>query len=284
MQTIYWLGMRLSVPDDWEVVRHGIHARKGRLVFVDRRRQRLVLSWVTTDRPPEVARLLEDYRNRDLEEDSDRRFTDLPPTAGWRGIRRKGAEGLTRATRYEALDQRWIEMTIPWPQQYDRDLERKLLEGFSMVRGEQARRWRAFRVDVRTPPGWELTGTTVKPADVMLQFRHGRADSMVRRRGLAEGWYDGDLGRYLHQEIQQVVSHREQRVYEGRSVEVCVTDEPMARVKRLLKRPRRRVDLAWFESADQAVYHLTTISPAEAPVQPEAFQVSAGAGHEGVES
>ena len=64
IQTIEWLGMRFRVPDEWEIVRHSSKRRTGTLMFVDRRRQRMQLSWTECRGEPDKVQLFNDLRAR----------------------------------------------------------------------------------------------------------------------------------------------------------------------------------------------------------------------------
>ena len=57
-QVIQWLGLRLCVPADWQVVRHSLAADRGGLVFVDRYRQRLQLNWTQVPCEPDLDRMI----------------------------------------------------------------------------------------------------------------------------------------------------------------------------------------------------------------------------------
>ena len=61
-QTYRWLGLSFEVPKEWEIVRHSTSTERGRLVLVDRRRQRLEVCWSECKKEPDLERLVEEFR------------------------------------------------------------------------------------------------------------------------------------------------------------------------------------------------------------------------------
>jgi hypothetical protein len=271
-EEIRWLGMRLIVPADWEIVRHSVRPEKGRLVLVDRRRQRLQLSWVRTAAPA-VDRALADYRSLDLAENPARTFSPGPSVGRWRGFRRHDGQAvLTRAGQYDPRVQRWIEIAVEWPDGLDADGEQAILESFTAF-ADEPNRWRAFSLDVRTPPTWTLEQADVKPADAALTFREGARSARVRRLGACDAWYDGNLESFLRKEaVGGAKAATSPRQHNGHPA--CLGESRLTR-SRLgewlgLGRPRR--DLVWRCPEADALFHVTTDASGPA-VPPERFVV-----------
>jgi hypothetical protein len=280
IHTVEWLGLRLLVPADWEIVRHAVNPQRGRLVWVDRRHQRLQLSWAQSQTAPDPDRLFADYQARDRQADADATFERLPADTGWAGYRwLTGKPPLTRAGRFDRARHRWIELVIAWPTGYDETLETGLLRSFDTADPRDERvRWRAFGLDVQTGRDWELSAAVVNPADVSLRFRCGRSEAVARRLGMPHIWYNNDPERFLTAELTPkkgpppelkfaATSHRDHRGCR------CDSLEPGQRAGRLLGRLRQRRDLVWECGRAHAVFQLTTFSPPKTPVQPAEFVI-----------
>jgi hypothetical protein len=246
-QSIAWLDMRLRVPADWEIVRHSVRTAAGRLVFVDRREQRLLLTWADCPTPPDTDRLFADYRARDEVTAA----TPLPVTDGWSGYR---TATLTRAGRYDPHHRRWIELTITAPGQ-----ETALLQQFAIATTNHRREWRAFGFAVETPADWSLAAVDIQPAAATCTFRRQRAEVRVRRLGMTETWFKGDLEKFLQPQVTGTFRTMTHRSHPAGLVE---SREVGHRWQRLLGRLRPRHDLAWHCPVNHAVFQLTTLSAA----------------------
>lgn len=275
MQTIEWLGMRLRVPRRWEIVRHSVRPERGRLTLVDRRHQRLQLSWAALERPPDFRRTFSDYRAREQEKDERRRFVDLPARAGWRGFRRTGpGEALSRAGRYLKELGRWVEIVLVWPDGVEPSLERRVLESFEAeVLNGKPIRWRAFGLDVKTPAGWTLVDATVKPADSQLAFREGRRSGDVRRLGAADAWFDGNLSQWIQKEAGSEQTSLSPAHVRGHDACLAEGFDERGLLPRLRWGRDRRLDLVWHCPNRQALFQVTTRGPAKSLVRPDAFVV-----------
>ena len=69
VQELSWLGHRFCVPGDWDIAAHTTDPARGSLSVVDRRKQRLTLSWLRSEREPDLARLVSDWSARERELD-----------------------------------------------------------------------------------------------------------------------------------------------------------------------------------------------------------------------
>ena len=61
-QTCVWRGVRLELPEDWEMLQFSSNPKQGRCAFADRYQYRLEFSWRTVSGPPDFERMLSDYR------------------------------------------------------------------------------------------------------------------------------------------------------------------------------------------------------------------------------
>ena len=195
LQRVQWLGVSLEVPAEWEIVRHAVDRTRGTLSFVDRRHQRLSLSWVPCEREPDIARMMSDSRSRDELTEKAHGFTAIPSTDGWRGYRwREGERSLTRAGRYDHCGGRWLEAVVVWPSSRDPELERRMLASCALAETPVGfRHTRAFGMSVSCPEGWELSRVTAEPGRVAFSYRAGRTTAMVSRAKALEGWWGDNL-------------------------------------------------------------------------------------------
>ncbi len=286
-QRIEWMGLRLSVPPDWQVVRHGIDPEKGRLVLVDRRRQRLQLVWTRLDAAPDLEHMLDDHRARELEHDASAEFSPMPDTPGWVGLRRELDAGgaMVRAARYDAPTRRLLEavLTCDVNDTDDAALTRGVLGDIKAVCDPaDARRFCLFDLDVAAPPHWRLSKTQVQPADVTFRFtehdgdppRPTRNEAAIRRRGMADVWDAGDHEKLLRRQEPDAAFEFGPAQYHGAPATMGLSLEPGKRYARLMGKLRDRRDLVWSSPAENAVYQITTLSKSGRPVEPTAFEVS----------
>lgn len=204
-QVVDWLGLGFRVPEDWEIVRHGIGFERGSLVFVDRVRQRLSVSWTACPRVPDLDRLLSDFESQPstagetVLTQNDRfgfRVLECETSAGAR---------VTHALHFDSASSRLIELELPGSSaQEGQALSQALLAGFAFSPRAESRTVRAFGVHATLPLGFLLCRSQVKPADVSLEFErvnapgeHSPTRLKIRRSGMARVWFDGDAARAI---------------------------------------------------------------------------------------
>ncbi|MEX0887607.1 MAG: hypothetical protein WD009_14340, partial [Phycisphaeraceae bacterium] len=287
------MGLRLTVPAEWEIVRHGTRPEQGSLSLVDRRQQRLQVRWRDLDREPDLAQMIADHRARQLERDADAVFYPFEPIAGWRGLRRRVEAGhiMTRALRYDPSTARLLEAVVLNPEADEAGDEvgneagneagsgvTALLTRIEIVcRGQEATRWRAFDLEVESPPGWRLDQVQVNPADTSLRFKPRGKDGhkqrnaaglevvgpelVVRRMGMARNWYEGPealmrkaLGRDV--DFEMAAAH-----HPPHSAVRATSREPGTPLQRWAGRLRSREDVVWQCERENAVYQVTRLSP-----------------------
>jgi hypothetical protein len=281
-QRVEWLGLACRVPASWEIVRHSRALAAGRLVFVDRRRERFVLSWASCRAAPDLERLVADFvaaRGGPAERIRHGR---------WRGISQREPSGEQRiqVVLYDAESARLLEaqLHVPAPSA-EPEFVSRVLESLAVSEPAAAcRRWRAFGLAVCTPPGVALVSAEVLPSEARFCFtRSGSAlvsEAEVRRLALARSWFDGDLRALLEQRLGRTALERyERRTYGGRAALYGEGAEAVLRLQRWLGRGRRRRALAFVVPEDNAAYLVTTLSPSAEPLEPQAFEV--GSAREG---
>jgi hypothetical protein len=276
-----WHRMIVKLPAQWAIVRHGVKESAGRLVWIDRRDQRMQLAWAHSATRPDIARAMTDYRSLDLQDDANATFKDLPALQGWMGlVTYSRLRTVTRAVRYEPQLERWIEVVLNWPgQQRDESLEQDILLNFSidpMTQGAQD--WQAFGVKLTVTPAAHqphpcvLKQVTPLPADVRWQFHQPATKSQwtLRKAGMLETWFDGsaeDLLRRQHAgqklEIQRVFM-------QGHEAFLGITAVPQARITRLWRRKKQCLDVVWHCPESKAVWQATYVG--DAPVESSPWQ------------
>jgi hypothetical protein len=288
LHDVVWLGLKLSVPKDWEIVRHSVSHARGSLIFVDRRRQRLELGWLALGNKPDLERWAADLEREEKRRDAAAKLRHFRVKGGWRALERRAPSGeiTTRAVRHDAATEQLVEAAVETRAglSEDRDLVERLLATVAVeCAPERARRLRAFDVDVEVPEPLRLEAADVKPADVRFEFRgydreRGRELSVaasVWRLGMAESWYDGDAEAFIRSRESanrfarfSVVRHagHEATLAEG------VTGAPL--IQRALGLVRARRVLVWACEARNALYAVATSSQRWAPLEPQALAVT----------
>ena len=287
-----WHGLHVALPVPWEVVRHGVSPLKGSLVFADRTRQRLQVTWTACRKAPDVDRLLSDHRAKQLKANERAVFDEAEPAEGWRGLVRRFEDGraITRLARYEAEaagGSKLVEVVLEHRpgDRAEAELLPTILAGFD-AEGEVGR-YRIFGLDVKVEGAeggggrWWLGSTRVLPADVTLTFQdtdpatHKEAKSTVavRRQGMADGWFDGDPEKLIRRELPKAAWAFEGDEVNGHGAVVgrCVVPGP--RIKRFARLHNARGEVAWHCEAENAVYRVAATGPARRGVGVEGFEV-----------
>ena len=274
-QTIEWLDMRLAAPADWEIVRHSVKPAKGRLVLVDRRHQRLQLSWAAVASAPDLGQTVKDYRARGQKESPESRFEDFRGPGRWVGLRQiNPTSARTLAGLYERAQGRWVEMVIHWPRSVERDVEQQILRRFELAdRRAWTARWRAFQIDVELPRDWSIAKADVKPADARLEFASGRNRAEVRRTGMPDAWFDGNLENVVRLRLGTAPCQASARTCNGHPALLADSRDRAAWLRSVLTGNRRRRELVWLCPGSHAVFEVTTHAGPRAAVEPDQFRV-----------
>ncbi len=289
-QLIEWLGLRLRVPGDWEIVRHSLGTLKGGITFVDRRKQRLQLRWTRCKKPPLVEKMLSDHTSRQLRDEPDALIE--PFVFGqWSGRSRVmgGGVTLTRAAWYDVGDRVLIEAILSHRDD-EQMLRDELLSSIELAEPmDFATRWRAFGFAAQCPADFRAVTATINAGEATLVFhqldkpggekpRAGRGT--LARMGMADGWFMGNLQRLLEAQHPKVTFDCTEVVLDElvtggqRATALRATSlEPGPRIKKLAGRLRTRRDLLWHDADANAVFHIHTLSYEKAPVDPTDFRL-----------
>ncbi len=275
MQTIEWLDMRMEVPEDWEIVRHSVRRRQGRLVLVDRRQQRMQVSWVDVAKRPDLERVISDYKARDKAEDAKTTFRGISCQGNWRGFRRiRGETALTRVGWHHEKSGRWIELSIFWPTGVEEALETGILKGFEPSGSEEkTTRVQAFGIALETDQGWTLSEAEVKPAAVKLTLRRGAEEATVRRLGMVESWFKGDLEGFLKHEMGGEETDLRKVIWNGHEAHRGEGRLKGSWMSGVLGLRGKRSDLAWVCPQVHSLFQVTIAGRGSERTAPEAMNV-----------
>ncbi|MCH8510929.1 MAG: PqqD family protein [Kiritimatiellae bacterium] len=205
-QEIRWMGLRMQVPLDWEIRRHGISPDIGSLVFVDHRTQRMEVRWQRPDKEPDLNRTLEHAMDAVRKAHPDVHISPRLPsrTGAWTGFVYDRESRVYRAVLYEKDTNVLLQttLTLDGSREETHEFVRNLLNHLTLTEApEKATHWRAFGIDCRVPADWVLREAVAKPMDIRLKFDCGtkrmlskqRTTAEVRRLGMVKDWFDGDL-------------------------------------------------------------------------------------------
>jgi hypothetical protein len=198
MRTWIWRHLSVAVPEAWELLQFSCDRAAGRCAFADRYRFRLEVSWRQVAGPPDVDRMLADYEAR-LTEQGMTEARRLQ-RGGWRGLGgRLDGQPMSRYGAYVPQEACVVEVVFIGTDAADAALEERVL---ASVRAEPpdaegGRRWRAFGMDMRVPPGVDLAGMTVQPAHAEAHFAGPRVEVRFARRGLVPVWLRSPVDEWL---------------------------------------------------------------------------------------
>lgn len=296
-QRVEWMGMRFIMPADWAIVRHSLKTDAGELHMVDRRRQRMVLTWIAQPTKPDLAHALSDHAEKARLEDEHVRIDpvafDPSGAEGWHAHRLTSREGaLTRALRWLPTHRRWVELVLPWASTFsprDGELQRQLLGRF--VEAPTGNAITAFGLAAAPPAdeheAWTVTRIDALPGETTVAMRRDgatrderrrRAFAQVSRLSAASQWFDGDLRKALRKRLPRwcdepirLTDEPSGQGQPGRKEALAAISEarsPTSLLNRMLGRTEIRRDRLWLDEAADAVLHVRTLSPRRFPVEP----------------
>ncbi|MBD3344474.1 MAG: hypothetical protein GF401_05375 [Chitinivibrionales bacterium] len=266
---IEWLGMSIEVPEDWEITRHSVNRGRGKLIFIDRRHQRLQFAWTRCARRPAEKRIFDDFRARDKEEDPTCVISDIYHRGPWRLYRRKqGEASITRAGSYETRSKRWLDLVFSWPEGCDERVEEMVLKGCCSQKSDApVTRWCAFGIDMKTPSDWQIHSTEALPGATTFVFGGNGSSITVRRRAMAPFRHKGTIGDYL---VKETGRKKDALVYQqDNGHEICQVQTRESVFKPRWLRGKRKVtsDYAWICDRKETIFHVTLDSYDKKPVE-----------------
>ena len=271
-QVVQWLGLRLCVPAEWEIVRHSLSLEQGSLVFVDRRHETLRIYWRDCETMPDLNRMVSDQRSKDVVEFAGATVKNLSGYAGWQGtIREEGPEKRSvHAVKYDSPTQRLIQAIITEASEAAacKSQRAALLNDIKVVsKANEARDFCAFGLNVTVPLGFRLLKATAKPADVTFEFaevdtKHSRPTGKgvtVHRMGMAAAWVPEDKQQLLVKENPQISLRNFQGISRGKHPAIVAHgQETRPRLLSMLGVGRRGDALLWHCEKMNAVYSVAT--------------------------
>ena len=281
---IEWLGLRLEVPQDWQIVRHGISSLNGCLTFTDRYSERMNLSWRKLDREPDVERIVAEQLQRDQTKIPDLTLarTTIP---GWQAYRAESAESeWVRAARYEPLTSQLLEVWLSVRSNQKKSQlanERLVCAIAGTDPNRDTSRLQAFDTCLEYPRDLVLSTTKIEPANVTFEFERAavkgqpfsRARAVVRRMGMASCWYRGNAVALIAREAKQVVYQTQSEHWLGAHRAMRVEgDTTKGPIQRWFGRSTRSRATLMHCEVENAVYLITTESYDQAPLLPERFK------------
>ncbi len=203
MKTFIWRQYRFELPDDWEMLQFSRNPESGRCAFADRRQFRFELNWRTVPGTPDFERVLRDYQSR-LEEDGMEGVSRLE-FPKWHGVRgMQGRRLTTRHGRFFAENQSLVEVVFIWPKDWDKALERRILDSFQFQPSQDGFvRWCAFGMDLRASHTHQLWETNAQPTSTTLRFtaQKGYREQRFARFAMPEEWLATTPGQWLHTQL-----------------------------------------------------------------------------------
>ena len=258
---ISWHGMSVQVPDAWEFARHSVNEHQGSLILVDRRYQRLSLSWTRVERPPDAQSMLAECRLRDVPGAVGRASGALERCGSWIGYTWIGDNDMT-LSRYGRLctnGTRWVELVFSTPAGAQ-DCRAGVLASFSEAPPDApSLRWEAFGIALTAPRRLVLQRVECRPGEALMRFTFRREIYLVRRLGVLHTWFNGDTATFLRREAG-LAAHQERMAGLHPSFFVAGRERDFD-VHWLLGLRRRRSDTAWVCERSKALYLVTATAP-----------------------
>jgi len=260
-QTWVWQGLSVTLPPDWEMLQFARNPEVGRCVFGDRYQYRFELNWKRVQAPPDMERMVGDYRAK-LSEDG---LRDVRPLghSPWLGTcGQDGERDICRYGMYSAESRQILEAVFLWPpgEESKPSFEGRVLDMLRVLplSKDGRQRWQAFGMT------WHVTATTVfascavEPAQVEAVFalRNNRGEATFARRGMVSEWLTTPVSEWLVQTIpagyaQESVTHAGQS---GHDVCSLVARRERSVLKDWLYGRRQYEASAWICPGDRRLY------------------------------
>lgn len=249
----------------------------GRCALADRYRFRLEFHWRRSAVPPDLDRMLSDYR-KSLEQDGLAEAVQSVQYGSWRGLETESGGVTTwRFGRFFTAESCLVELVFVWPDGPDTQMAHHVLDSVSeepVLKG--LRCWRAFGMDMNVSDGLALQECTIKPAHAGMVFtkpgKSGRTETF-RRLGMVDQWLGAPVADWLSvQQPEKARNWRPGRVSRlNHLIHYADATLPATGLRRLTRRVGSFQGAAWICPADERLYCATLTSGQPLSGKPELF-------------
>ena len=252
-----WRGIRIAHPSDWEPAYLSRLNEPMQCRFVDRRFERLQVTWQVLPREPDLPEM---YR-RLARHEGRKPSPALKGVPEWTGlVRHEGAGAVVHAGRFFRPGRWLVQVVMVWPEARDRELERAVFEGISPQPAGQVRDWEALGLSAAVPADFDLTEAGSKVGKVAWDFKRPKrrwAGLSIERLAMPEAWLKGPLGEWLAGEIPPGFRpRRETPVDCGGQGGTEIYSRRASPVTFLLRTGMSRLDRAWLCRNEARVYRV----------------------------
>lgn len=287
---IFWAGFEFRVPRDWEINRHTLGFETGKLVLVDRRRQRVDLLWRTVTAQPDLRHHSRELQKRVKGESADGEMLELKTVPGWSGfwLRLDDTSSLTYAFKWHRESGRLVQATVVTRKDDpigQNSLLRAILSSFRDI-GWKSKpiRWKAFGLDCESPPDWELIETDIKPMNVKLTFlrsdrenkkkENGDGEIILQRFGMAGSWFDGDTQAFVRGKEPKLDFEFSRQEYRGHDAISAVARHENKLFHKLRGGGRFHQELLWLCKPANSLFRMVAEYEEKRPVRLQDFSVN----------
>ena len=198
-----WRGLAFCHPLDWEVAGLSVLGETGQCVLVDRRFQRLQITWQTPKGVPDLPRMYEDLRKSPVKEGQPAApATALKGIPDWTGaVRQDEAGTMVFAGRHFPAENLLVQAAIVWPSQRDPRIDRALLDSVTPWPAKAPTvLWQALGLSARVPSDFELIESSSLVGRVVWEFRQKskpHTGLLIERIAMVSHWLKGTLEDWL---------------------------------------------------------------------------------------
>lgn len=229
----------------------------GRCAFADRYQFRCEMSWRSVPGEPDYPRMVSDYLHK-LEREKKISGAKRLSISGWHGFTGTSKKECTsRFGRYLAESGCLIEIVLLWPDARDAACEAAILGSIMSVPvdHDNCRLWRSFGMELRVPSSAAFEGCTALPARVELSFTDTRTRNtwQFSRFGMLSAWFDGDLSKWLGNNLGKTVRQIRYTQRDRRGSNLLLA-EGTYKPQALHLRHGQFAAVAWVEAADGRLY------------------------------
>jgi len=228
------------------------------------------LSWRQLDNPPNMDRMLSDYREKLTNENPGCEYIDIQ-SGQWRGF-----EGIvnsvftSRYGKYFITGKCLLEIVFIWQDgKRNTELEKNILKNFTeteLIDGQYAR-WKCFGLDITVPASMLLQSCKVTPGYAnMVFFEEGKYRNRAEfcRMGMVPYWLKTTLKEWMMARVSKGIKIKSYGsvVVSGHIIETITGDKSFRSIPFLSKNiPDYKIS-AWICPSDKRLYYTVSNNPA----------------------